>query len=48
MASASDAAATTPPKPSKPPSPQQIFQNEAAARYEAAIGADIGFVERLV
>jgi len=56
MASASDAAASTPPlstlmsmpKPSEPPLPQQIFQNEAAARYEAAAGADIGFVERLV
>jgi uncharacterized protein (DUF1800 family) len=53
MASASDAAASTPtmstpPKPSGPPLPQQIFENEAAARYEAAVGADIGFVERLV
>ena len=28
--------------------PQHIFENEAAARYEAAAGADIGFVERLV
>jgi len=47
MASASDAAASTlmlMPKPSEPPLPQQIFQNEAAARYEAAAGADIGFV----
>jgi uncharacterized protein (DUF1800 family) len=32
----------------QPPLPQQILQNEAVARYEAAIGADIGFVERLV
>jgi uncharacterized protein (DUF1800 family) len=48
MASASDAAVTTPPKPSEPPLPQQIFHNEAAARCEAAVGADIGFVERLV
>ena len=53
MASANDAAASTPtmstpPKPSGPPLPQQIFENEAAARYEAAVGADIGFVERLV
>jgi uncharacterized protein (DUF1800 family) len=57
MASASDAAmtaatmtaATMPsPKPSGPPLPQQVFQDEAAARYEAAVGADIGFVERLV
>ena len=53
MASANDAAASTPtmstpPKPSGPPLPQQIFENEAAARYEAAVGADVGFVERLV
>ena len=48
MASRSDAATMTPPKPSGPPLPQQIFENEAAARYEAAVGADIGFVERLV
>jgi uncharacterized protein (DUF1800 family) len=53
MASANDAAASTPtmstpPKPSGPPLPQQIFENEAAARYDAAVGADIGFVERLV
>ncbi len=36
------------PQPPQTPLPQQIFQNEAAARYEAAVGADIGFVERLV
>jgi len=48
MVSVSDAAAITPPKPPEPPLPQQIFQNEAAARYEAAVGADLGFVERLV
>jgi uncharacterized protein (DUF1800 family) len=51
MASTSDASAMTspaPPKPSGPPLPQQIFENEAAARYEAAVSADIGFVERLV
>jgi uncharacterized protein (DUF1800 family) len=48
MASTSDAAATTPPKPAEPPLPQQIFQNEATARYEAAVGADVGLVERLV
>jgi uncharacterized protein (DUF1800 family) len=47
----SDAAATappTPPRPPEPPLPQLIFQNEAAARYEAAVNAEIGFVERLV
>jgi uncharacterized protein (DUF1800 family) len=37
-----------PPQPPPTPLPQQIFQNEAAARYEAAVGAEIGFVERLV
>ena len=57
MASVSEPRATTPPpvdagtiaaSRQQPPLPQQIFQNEAAARYEAAVGADIGFVERLV
>jgi uncharacterized protein (DUF1800 family) len=48
MASTSDVATMTPSKPSGPPLPQQIFESEAAARYEAAAGADIGFVERLV
>ncbi len=47
-ASASDAAVAAPPKPLEQPLPQQIFQNEATARYEAAVGGDIGFVERLV
>jgi uncharacterized protein (DUF1800 family) len=28
--------------------PQQLLQNEAKARFDAATGADIGFVERLV
>ena len=28
--------------------PQQIFFAEARARFDAAIGAEIGFVERLV
>src|SRR6202034_4901042 len=32
----------------KPPLPQQIVQNEAAARFGAAVDSDIGFVERLV
>jgi uncharacterized protein (DUF1800 family) len=36
------------PPPPQTPLPQQIFQDEAAARYQAAVGADIGFVERLV
>jgi uncharacterized protein (DUF1800 family) len=33
---------------SPPPLPQQLFQNEAKARFDAAVGADFGFVERLV
>ena len=42
--------AGNPPRPPtpQPPLPQQILENEATARYQAAIGADIGFVERLV
>ncbi len=35
-------------KPHQPPLPQQLIQNEAKARFDAATGADIGFVERLV
>ena len=31
-----------------PPLPQQIIQAEAETRFDAAVGADIGFVERLV
>jgi len=34
--------------PQKPPLPQQIVLNEAKARLDAATGANIGFVERLV
>jgi uncharacterized protein (DUF1800 family) len=34
--------------PPAPPLPQQLFQDEAKARFDAALGADIGFVERLV
>jgi uncharacterized protein (DUF1800 family) len=34
--------------PPVPPLPQQLFQDEAKARFDAALGADIGFVERLV
>jgi uncharacterized protein (DUF1800 family) len=32
----------------QPPLPQLLLQNEAKARFDAAIGADIGLVERLV
>jgi uncharacterized protein (DUF1800 family) len=48
MAGTSDAAVSPAPKTPGPRLPQQIFENEAAARYEAAARADIGFVERLV
>jgi uncharacterized protein (DUF1800 family) len=39
-----------PPRPEKnePPLPQRLLQDEAEARLKAAVGADIGFVERLV
>jgi uncharacterized protein (DUF1800 family) len=37
------------PQPPQPPQlPQQLIQNEAKVRFDAAIGADIGFAERLV
>jgi uncharacterized protein (DUF1800 family) len=36
------------PKPETPPLPQRLLQDEAKARFDAATGADIGFVERLV
>jgi uncharacterized protein (DUF1800 family) len=32
----------------KPPLPQQIILSEAKARFDAAVDADVGFVERLV
>ena len=32
----------------QPPVPQQLFQNEAKIRFDAAVAFDIGFVERLV
>lgn len=47
-AAPSEASNQQSPQPPQTPLPQQIFQNEAAARYEAAVGADVGFVERLV
>src|SRR5262249_11291475 len=34
--------------PQAPPMPAQLVQNEANVRIEAAVAADIGFVERLV
>ncbi len=42
-----DAAATPMSNPT-PPLPQQLFLQEARARLDAAISADIGYVERLV
>ena len=32
----------------QPPVPQQLFQNEAKIRFDAAVAFDFGFVERLV
>src|SRR4029077_4662798 len=37
-----------PAPPPAPPLPQRLFQDEAKARFDAALSADIGFVERLV
>jgi len=36
-----------PSEPKEVPLPQRIFQQEAKARVDAALGSDIGFVERL-
>jgi uncharacterized protein (DUF1800 family) len=41
-------AAAAPPKPEEVPLPRQLFLNEARARMDAALNAEIGFVERLV
>ena len=35
-------------QPAMPPLPARLMQNEAQVRFDAAFGADIGFVERLV
>jgi uncharacterized protein (DUF1800 family) len=48
MASASALAPVQKPGNQPPPLPQQLLQNEAKARFDAATTADIGFVERLV
>jgi uncharacterized protein (DUF1800 family) len=37
-----------PAKPEAVPLPRQLFRNEARARIDAALGAETGFVERLV
>jgi uncharacterized protein (DUF1800 family) len=42
------AIADAPPVPGQPPLPQQIIQSEAKARFDAAAGAELGLVERLV
>jgi uncharacterized protein (DUF1800 family) len=48
-AAVSAAGAPSPRPPDKqPPLPQQLLQNEAAARIDAAFNAELGFVERLV
>src|SRR6266702_2486561 len=39
---------TPPPRPNGPAVPQQIYLDEAKARIHAALGAEIGFAERLV
>jgi uncharacterized protein (DUF1800 family) len=41
-------AAEAPAKPEEVPLPRQLFLNEARARIDAALDAEIGFVERLV
>jgi uncharacterized protein (DUF1800 family) len=43
-----DLAAGQKPGENQPPLPQQLFLNEAKARVDAAMSANIGFVERLV
>jgi uncharacterized protein (DUF1800 family) len=43
-----DAAPTASGQPEAVPLPRQLFRNETKARFEAAIDAEIGFVERLV
>src|SRR5262245_48464782 len=41
-------ASSQPPRNPGPGVPQQIYLDEAKARFNAALGAEIGFVERLV
>ena len=43
-----DAPSPTAAQPEAVPLPRQLFRNEARARFEAAINAEIGLVERLV
>src|SRR5271167_3772502 len=46
--SAQAATEAAPAKPEAVPLPRQLFRNEARARIDAALDAEIGFVERLV
>jgi uncharacterized protein (DUF1800 family) len=46
--SAQAAMEAAPPKPEAVPLPRQLFRNEARARIDAALSAEIGLVERLV
>src|SRR5271165_574360 len=46
--SAQAAVAAAPATPEAMPLPRQLFRNEARARIDAALNAEIGFVERLV
>lgn len=48
MATQPEATPATAGQPEPVPLPRQIFLDEAKARFDAAIGAEIGFVERLV
>ncbi len=48
MAAQSEAQPATTEQPDPVPLPRRIFLDEARARFDAAIGAEIGFVERLV
>jgi uncharacterized protein (DUF1800 family) len=43
-----NAPAADEPKPGPIPLPQQLYLNEAKARYQAALSAEVGFAERLV
>jgi len=48
MAPQPEQAPPTAEQPKQVPLPRRIFLDEAKARFDAAIGAEIGFVERLV
>ncbi len=48
MATQPEASPAAAEQPGQVPLPRQIFLDEAKARFDAAIGAEIGFVERLV